>query len=391
MGCSRSVALETELKSVTTQVESLQKEDKNKSTQIRELQREVEKAKKDALTLIEENQKLTYQIHCRRNEEGYEQLLNAQFESNKEEFKKVRVWSVFEIEQANAVLVKLVNHCDWPASDERRTRISFLLQSLTSNEYDMEHLLSLSQQRYEYIHSLLDAIITLKENIKEQMKPLEHIFQSALKQVENPKAAEFVKTLAGLEMLEKAEVFRKVIKTFGLGEATAGVRDEDKEMELEGEIVNLKNEINTLASEITRLKSIIQDYEQNQVYEDDVSMSAEEREPTPAPTELTPPSPPVKTFKRRVTSFNVSSYNQIKDLESLHDHISPELYALGLELKKTKDTLSAYEENMPEIRAAARLVREKGSKEATLKLLIWIETLVESIKAVGAPANQYIL
>ena len=75
----------------------------------------------------------------------------------------------------------------------------------------------------------------------------------------------------------------------------------------------------------------------------------------------------------------------------LHDQVSPELYTLGQELKRAKEMLRAYEENMPEVRASARLVREKGSKEAVLKLLVWIETLVESIKAVGVPANQYIL
>lgn len=377
-----------------SQVTASEREGRNRSIQISALQQEIDKAKKDAMTLLEENQKLTYQLHCRRNEEDCKEILNSEFESNKEEFKKVKEWSEFEILHANQVLESLLENSDLSEKDERRIRINFLLPQIVSSQYDMEHLLVLAEQRYEHIQYLLAALFRFKDTLKIQIKAIDHMVISALKQVEKPEAAEHISAISSADTLTKLHLIRKVIKTFGIGDGSSPVPDVCREMELEGEIVNLKARCNYLEDEVRRLQSIIEDMQHQGTYEDEQGMETPDIEsvaPTPAP-EVIPESTsvPSKAFKRRMTSFNVSSM-RINDLESLHDHISPELYALGLELKRTRETLRAYEENMPEIRASARLVREKGSKEAVLKLLVWIETLVEAIKAVGVPANQYIL
>ena len=386
--------LATEVETLQNQVKVSEQEGQKRSTQISELQREIDKAKKDAMTLLEENQKLTYQLHCRRNEGDSQQIQNSEFESNKEEFMKVKLWSEFEILHANKVLESLLENSDLSEKDERRVRISFLLPEIMSNQYDMEHLLVLAGQRYEHIQYLLTALYRFKDTLKIQMKALDQMVISALKRMEKPEAAEHISAISSADSLSKLHIIRKVIKTFGLGDGSSPVPDVWKEMELEGEILNLKARCNFLEGEVKRLQSIIEDMQHQTTYEEEQDMETPDIEsvaPTPAPVVVAESAAvPSRGFKRRMTSFNVSSM-QINDLENLHDHISPELYALGLELKRTRETLRAYEENMPEIRASARLVREKGSKEATLKLLVWIEALVEAIKAVGVPANQYIL
>lgn len=389
MGCNRSAIIATETEVLRRQVELSDKEARNRSIQIIELQREIEKAKKDAMTLSEENQKLTYQLHCRRNEEGYQQILNSEFESNKEEFQRVKLWSEFEILHANQVLAQLVENCDLPSNDERRERISFLLPQIASSQYDPEHLLTLSQQRYEHIQVLLTALFQSKDTLQTQIKALDHLVVSALKEIGKSKAIEMMKAISSANTLSKLPLIRSAVKTFGLGDGSSAVRDEDREMELEAEIVNLKAHCHSLEAEVKRLQSLIEDAEQQTTYEEEERDAVEESlAPTPAPEVQVTSSP--QRLKRRMTSFNVSAM-RIADFDHMQDHISPELYALGQELKRTKETLRAYEENMPEIRASARLVREKGSKEAVLKLLVWIEALVESIKAVGVPANQYIV
>jgi hypothetical protein len=392
MGCNRSAIIATEVETLRNQVKLSEQDGRNSSIQISELQREIEKAKQDAMTLLEENQKLTYQLHCRRNEEDCKQILNSEFESNKEEFMKVKLWSEFEIQHANQVLESLLANSDLSEKDERRVRISFLLPQIMSSQYDMEHLLVLAEQRYEHIQYLLTALFKFKDTLKIQIKALDHMIISALKQVEKPEAAEHITAISSADSLSKLHLIRKAIKTFGLGDASGPVPDVWKEMELEGEIVNLKARCNYLEDEVRRLQSIIEDMQRQTSFGEEQDMETPDIEsvaPTPAPV-VESTTAPSRAFKRRMTSFNVSSM-RVNDLESLHDHISPEIYALGLELKRTQDTLRAYEENMPEIRASARLVREKGSKEAVLKLLVWIEALVEAIKAVGVPANQYIL
>jgi len=391
MGCTRSAIVATEVETLRLQVQKSEKESKNQSIQISELQREIEKAKKDAMTLSEENQKLTFQLHCRKNEEGYQQILNAEFESNKEEFQRVKLWSEFEILHANQVLAQLLENSDLSANDERRVRISFLLPQIASSQYDMEHLLALSQQRYEHIQALLTGLFHFKDTLKIQVKSLDHLVVAALKEVGKAKAAELAKSISSADTLSKLPLIRSAVKAFGISDGSNAVRDEDREMELEGEVVTLKMHCNFLEAEVKRLQSIIEDAQQQTTYnEEEMDAVEESLAPTPAPDVQTSLSPsPPKAFKRRMTSFHMPSM-RATDLD-LHDQVSPELYTLGQELKRAKEMLRAYEENMPEVRASARLVREKGSKEAVLKLLVWIEALVESIKAVGVPANQYIL
>ena len=271
MGCTRSAIVATEVETLRLQVQKSEKESKNQSIQISELQREIEKAKKDAMTLSEENQKLTFQLHCRKNEEGYQQILNAEFESNKEEFQRVKLWSEFEILHANQVLAQLLENSDLPANDERRVRISFLLPQIASSQYDMEHLLALSEQRYEHIQALLTGLFHFKDTLKIQVKSLDHLVVAALKEVGKAKAAELAKSISSADTLSKLPLIRSVVKAFGLSDGSNAVRDEDREMELEGEVVTLKMRCNFLEAEVKRLQSIIEDAQQQTTYDEEES------------------------------------------------------------------------------------------------------------------------
>ena len=354
MGCNNSAPLQAEIVTLRKDIASLTVALRQERDQKDSLHKEMTKATEAVMSLSQENQKLTFLLHARKNSEV--PLETKVFESTKEEFNKMKEWSELEIENGNTVLSTLLESSTLTAKDETHKEITSLQTRIKASIYDPDQLIELCKLRAEFIDDLLQDCIEYRKETNSLIKTLETTVIAGLRVVRGDESNQFVKALQEATGTEKLRVVRSALKTFGFNGGYEAIRDIDREKELGDEVHSLTVKMKAAEAKIKTLEETVEELEEAH---GDEMVSPEESEATPAPVEEQKP------FQRRLSrrpTF-VEGNNPL----------------IG-ELSRANEKIKVYEEQLHDVQTSAKVAREKGTKEAILKLMIGLETMAAAVK-----------